>query len=107
MVARPVCANHRQCLFDDSDHLLVTWELPELNSLLLCQVEQTWLNYSFLELEVDMQSFQITGPNVSVTDTSFEIRPVMPGTTYNVTVTFVNQVGESVDNTVGRSLNCC
>ena len=51
-----------------------------------------------------MQSLQITSPNISVTDTAFEIRPVMPGTTYNVTVTFVNQVGESVDNTVGKSL---
>lgn len=83
---------------------MVTWDLPKLNSLLLCPVEQVWLNYSYLELEVDMQSLQITSPNISVTDTSFEIRPVMPGTTYNVTVTFVNQVGESVDNTVGKSL---
>ena len=101
VVARPVCSNHRQCLFDDSDHLLVTWELPELNSLLLCPVEQAWLNYSYLELEVERDSFQITSPNITVTDTSFEIRPVMPGTTYNVTVTFVNEVGESVDNTLG------
>jgi hypothetical protein len=100
LVARPVCANHRRCLFNDSDHLLVTWELPKLNSLLLCPVEQTWLNYSFLELEVYVQSFQITAPYIGVTDTSFEIRPVTPGTTYNVTVTFVNEVGESTDNTV-------
>ena len=97
-----MCANHRRCLFYNSDHLLVTWELPEPNSLLLCPVEQTWLNYSFTELEVDMQSFQITAPNISVGDTLFEIRPVMPGTTYNVTVTFVNEVGESTDNTVGK-----
>ena len=101
LVARPVCANHRRCLFNDSDHLLVTWELPKLNSLLLCPVEQTWLNYSFLELEVYVQSFQITAPYIGVTDTSFEIRPVTAGTTYNVTVTFVNEVGESTDNTVG------
>ena len=79
----------------------MTWELPKLNSLLLCPVEQTWLNYSFLELEVHMQSFQITAPYIGVTDTSFEIRPVTPGTTYNVTVTFMNEVGESTDITVG------
>ena len=49
-----------------------------------------------------MESFQITSPNISVMDTSFEIRPVMPGTTYNVTVSFVNEVGESLNNTVGK-----
>jgi subtilisin-like proprotein convertase family protein len=100
VVVRPVCANHRQCLFNDADYLSVTWELPPLNSYLLCPVEQTWLNYSYVELEVDMESFQITSPNISVMDTSFEIRPVMPGTTYNVTVSFVNEVGESLNNTV-------
>ena len=101
VVARPVCENHRQCLFNDNDHLLVTWDLPMLNSFLLCPVEQTWLNYSYLELEVEMESFQLTDPNITVTDTSFEIRPVMPGTTYNVTISFVNEVGESLDNTIG------
>ena len=48
-----------------------------------------------------MESFEITYPNITVTDTSFEIRPVMPGTTYNVTVSFVNEVGESLNNPVG------
>lgn len=101
VVAKPVCEKHRQCLFNDSDHLLVTWDLPMLNSFLLCPVEQTWLNYSYTELEVEMESFQLTDPNITVTDTSFEIRPVMPGTTYNVTISFVNEVGESLDNTIG------
>ena len=96
-----MCENHRQCLFNDRDHLYVTWELPPLNSLLLCPVEQAWLNYSYVELKVEMESFEITYPNITVTDTSFEIRPVMPGTTYNVTVSFVNEVGESLNNPVG------
>ena len=101
VVAKPVCTDHRQCLFDDSDHLSVTWTLPDLNSLLLCPVQQVWLNYSYLELEVEMASFQITSPDLTVLDTSFEISPVMPGTTYNLTVSFVNEVGESLNNTVG------
>ena len=51
-----------------------------------------------------MESYQVTSPNITVVDTSFVIRPVMPGTTYNLTVSFVNEVGESMDNIVGMSL---
>lgn len=101
VTAKPVCENHRLCLSNDYDYLLVMWELPLFNSFLLCPVEQAWLNYSYLELEVEMESFQVTYPNITVTDTSFEVTPVMPGTTYNVTISFVNEVGESLDNTVG------
>ena len=52
---------------------------------------------------MDTESYQLTSPNISVTDTMFEIRPVMPGTTYNVTISFVNEVGESLDNAIGMS----
>ena len=49
-----------------------------------------------------MELFQVTAPNLTINDTEYEIQPVMPGTTYNLTLSFVNEVGESLDNTVGR-----
>ena len=49
-----------------------------------------------------MESFEVTAPNLTVADTEFKIQPIMPGTTYNVTVSFVNEVGESLENTMGK-----
>ena len=39
---------------------------------------------------------------IGVTDTSYQIASITPGTTYNLTVSFVNEVGESINNTVGE-----
>ena len=56
------------------------------------------LNYTIVELEVEVNSSMLTfEPGVR----DYIITPLMPGTSYTVTVWFVNEVGESLDNPTG------
>ena len=60
---------------------------------------ETVLTYTVIELEVP-------GSNVSVRlsprAVSYVINPLMPGTSYVVTVAYVNEVGESENNPRGK-----
>ena len=72
---------------------------PEENSALLCPIEEVRLNYSIVELEVEVNSSLVVFP-ADVRD--YIITPLMPGTSYTVTVWFINEVGESLDNPTGK-----
>ena len=75
---------------------------PEENSALLCPIEEVRLNYSIVELEVEVNSSLVVFP-ADVRD--YIITPLMPGTSYTVTVWFINEVGESLDNPTGKQSN--
>ena len=72
---------------------------PEENSALLCPIEEVRLNYSIVELEVEVNSSLVVFP-ADVRD--YIITPLMPGTSYTVTVWFINEVGESLDNPTSK-----
>ena len=72
---------------------------PEENSALLCPIEEVRLNYSIVELEVEVNSSLVVFP-ADVRD--YIITPLMPGTSYTVTVWFINEVGESLENPIGK-----
>ena len=72
---------------------------PEENSALLCPIEEVRLNYSIVELEVEVNSSMLVF-EAGISD--YVITPLMPGTSYSVTVWFINEVGESLDNPKGK-----
>jgi len=73
----------------------ITWESPPENSALLCPVELVWVNYTIVELEVLVNASQVS---LHPSQSSFTISPITPGTSYTVNVSFVNEVGESLNN---------
>ena len=74
---------------------------PPENSALLCPIEEVRLNYTIVELEVEVDSANLTFVPGT---TDYIITPLMPGTSYTVTVWFVNEVGESMDNPTGKHI---
>ena len=72
---------------------------PPENSALLCPVELVWVNYTIVELEVLMNVSQVS---LHPSQSSFTISPITPGTSYTVNVSFVNEVGESLNNPTGE-----
>ena len=78
-----------------------SFQSPPENSALLCPIEEVHLNYTIVELEVEVDSANLTfAPGTS----DYIITPLMPGTSYTVTVWFVNEVGESLDNPTGMCI---
>jgi len=76
---------------------------PPENSALLCPVELVWVNYTIVELEVLMNASQVS---LHPSQSSFTISPITPGTSYTVNVSFVNEVGESLNNPTGEDTLC-
>lgn len=76
---------------------------PPENSALLCPVELVWVNYTIVELEVLVNASQVS---LHPSQSSFTISPITPGTSYTVNVSFVNEVGESLNNPSGEDTLC-
>lgn len=76
---------------------------PPENSALLCPVELVWVNYTIVELEVLVNASQVS---LHPSQSSFTISPITPGTSYTVNVSFVNEVGESLNNPTGEDTLC-
>ena len=63
-----------------------------------------FINYTITELEVeDNETSLFLSPEV----TNYTINPLMPGSSYVVAVSYVNEVGESVNNPMGKILLLC
>ena len=67
----------------------------------MCPVLQTWINYTIIELGV---ADNVTSVPLPPDATNYTIFPLMPGTSYVVQVSYVNEVGESQNNTIGTEI---
>ena len=72
--------------------------MPDDHAQLLCPVSEAVLTYVVTQLEVGRAPVVV---RLSPTTTSYTITPLTPGTSYSVTVAYVNDVGESEDNPRG------
>ncbi len=109
-----VCEDPSLCF---EGHVLATWKvsqyeenaLPYSNQVFifqtppenlenLCPVFQTYINYTIIELGVPENATSVPLPPEA---TNYTISPVMPGTSYIVQVSYVNDVGESQNNSQG------
>ena len=73
-------------------------QIPPENYDLLCPVFGATINYTITELGIPDNA---TVSVIPIDATNYTITPLMPGTEYEVQVTYVNDVGESQDNPLG------
>ena len=77
----------------------VSWADPAENAVLTCSVDAVLVNYTITELEEEVENGSVLLPPE---ETSYVLSPVGPGRSYVVSVSFVNQVSESLNNAVGE-----
>lgn len=79
--------------------IILPLQSPVENEDLLCLTEQVWVNYTVVRLEDLVETVMVPlPPSLSM----YTIPSITPGTTYTVNVSFVNEVGESMDNPIGQ-----
>lgn len=71
-------------------------QIPSENLDIFCPVLRTLLTYTITELGVPDNSTSLSLPPDA---TNFTINPLMPGTSYVVQVSYINEVGESENST--------
>ena len=83
----------------------MSWADPAENTALTCSVDAVLVNYTITELEAEVENGSVLLPPE---ESSYILSPVAPGRSYVVSVSFVNQVSESLNNAVGEcgSVSC-